>query len=112
MVRMLEVAAQEKVRLMRSAVGEAELAALARVIEDGYLGMGTEVQAFERELEGFLGSGVTVLCLNTCTAALHLAVEACGIGPGDEVLVPTYTYVATFQAISAAGATTIACDID
>ena len=49
--------------------------------------------------------------MSTGTAALHLALQACGIGPGDEVLVPTLTYVASFQAISATGATPVACDV-
>jgi dTDP-4-amino-4,6-dideoxygalactose transaminase len=101
-----------KVRLMRSVVGEKETAALARVIEDGYLGMGAEVLAFEQELASFLGGSREVICVNTCTAALHLALQACGIGPGDEVLAPSLTFVATFQAISASGATPVACEVD
>jgi len=74
--------------------------------------MGTIVEVFEKDLEAFIGGGRHVLCVSTGTSALHLAVQACGIGPGDEVLVPTLTYVASFQAISAAGATPVACDID
>jgi len=104
--------ARPKVRLMRSVVGSDEVAALERIIQDGYLAMGAEVLAFERELEEFLGGERKVVCVNTCTAALHLALEACNIGPGDEVLVPSLTYVATFQAISASGATPVACEVD
>jgi dTDP-4-amino-4,6-dideoxygalactose transaminase len=99
------------IRLMRSMVGAEESAAVARVIEEGYLGMGSEVQAFERELATFLGDRREVVLVNTCTAALHLALQACDIGPGDEVLCPTFTFVATFQAISASGATPIPCDV-
>lgn len=99
-----------KIRQMKSIVGQEEAEALARVIEHGYLGMGADVQAFEEELAAFIGGGRHVLCVNTCTSALHLALQACGVGPGDEVLVPTYTFVATFQAISATGATPVACD--
>jgi dTDP-4-amino-4,6-dideoxygalactose transaminase len=95
---------------MRSVVGPEELAALARVIERGYLAMGPEVKAFEDDLRAFFGGERHVVCVSTGTAALHLALQACGIGPGDEVLVPTFTYVATFQAISATGATPVACD--
>jgi dTDP-4-amino-4,6-dideoxygalactose transaminase len=101
-----------KVRLMRSVVGEKETAALARIIEDGYLGMGAEVLAFEQELANFLGGAREVICVNTCTAALHLALQACGIGPGDEVLAPSLTFVATFQSISASGATPVPCEVD
>jgi dTDP-4-amino-4,6-dideoxygalactose transaminase len=104
--------ARPNVRLMRSVVGSHEVAALERIIQDGYLAMGAEVLAFERELEEFLGGEHRVVCVNTCTAALHLALEACNIGPGDEVLVPSLTYVATFQAISATGATPVACEVD
>jgi dTDP-4-amino-4,6-dideoxygalactose transaminase len=104
--------ARPKVRLMRSVVGGAELEALERIIADGYLAMGAEVLAFEDELGEYLGGERKVVCVNTCTAALHLALEACDIGPGDEVLVPSLTYVATYQAISASGATPISCEVD
>ena len=100
-----------KIRLSKSVVGEAEKQALARVIEAGYLGMGNEVQQFEEEIRNFLETDHEVICVNTGTAALHLSLQALGIGPGDEVLVPSLTYVATFQAISATGATPIACDV-
>lgn len=101
----------QPVRLARSIVGIDELAALKDVIERGYLGMGSEVEAFEQELATFIGGSRAVVCVNTGTAALHLALQACGIGPGDEVLVPTLTYVASFQAISATGAIPVACDV-
>lgn len=99
------------IRLSRSSVGEEEKMALAGVIDAGYLGMGEEVRRFEEELAAFLGGGREVVCVNTGTAALHLAVAALDIGPGDEVLVPTITYVASFQAIHATGATPVACDV-
>lgn len=85
--------------------------AVQAVLARGFLGTGPETQAFEQELAEFLGGGVSVVCVNTGTAALHLALQACGIGPGDEVLVPSLTYVASFQAISATGATPVACDV-
>ena len=53
-----------------------------------------------------------VVCVNSGTAAIHVALQSCGIGKGDEVLVPSITYVATFQAISATGAKPICCDIN
>jgi dTDP-4-amino-4,6-dideoxygalactose transaminase len=74
--------------------------------------MGKQVQLFEQELERFFSNKVKVACLNTGTAALQLALQACDIGPGDEVLIPSITYVASFQATSATGATPIPCDID
>lgn len=99
------------VRLSKSCVGEEEKAALARVIDAGYLGMGLEVQLFEEELRAYLGTDAEVICVNTGTAALHLALSGLDIGPGDEVLVPSITYVASFQAISATGARAVACDV-
>ncbi|MPZ48777.1 MAG: aminotransferase class I/II-fold pyridoxal phosphate-dependent enzyme [Dehalococcoidia bacterium] len=103
---------QVKVRLSKSIVGPEEAAAASRVIlENGFFGMSREVQAFERELAEFIGNGREVTCVSAATAALHLALQACGIGPGDEVLVPTITYVATFQAVTASGATPVACEV-
>lgn len=99
------------VRLSRSSVGEDEAQAVARVIADGYLGMGREVQLFEDELRAHLETDAHVICVNTGTSALHLALAGLDIGPGDEVLVPTITYVASFQAVSATGARPVACDV-
>lgn len=99
------------VRLSKSVVGLEEQQAVARVIETGYLGMGKEVQLFEEEISTYLNTSREVICVNTGTAALHLALQAIGVGPGCEVLVPSITYVATFQAISATGAKPIACDV-
>ena len=72
--------------------------------------MGREVQNFESELAEYLGR--PVVCVVNGTAALQLALQAAGVGVGDEVLVQSLTYVASFQAISATGALPIACDID
>ena len=99
-------------RLSRSIVGEAEADALRRVVcEDGYLGMGSEVQRFERELAAWLGiPEEQVITANSGTAALHLAVAAL-LEPGDEVLVPSLTFVSSFQAISAVGAVPVPCEV-
>jgi dTDP-4-amino-4,6-dideoxygalactose transaminase len=100
------------IRLSRSIVGDAEAAAVRRVIvEDGYLGMGTEVRLFEEELAAYLGRAPDqVMAVNSGTAALHLAVQAV-VEPGCEVLVPSLTFVASFQAISAVGCVPVACDV-
>lgn len=105
-----EVGMSEKVYLSRASVGEEEKQALASVIDGMYLGMGQQVMLFENELAEYLSSPVACVCNGT--AALHLAVQACGIGEGDEVIIPSITYVASFQAVSASGATPIACDVD
>ena len=101
------------IKISKAVVGPAELEAMGRVMhEDGYLGIGREVRAFEEELQEYLGGqGRKVICLNSGTAALHLAVQA-ATNPGDEVLVQSLTFVATFQAISAAGAVPVACEVN
>jgi dTDP-4-amino-4,6-dideoxygalactose transaminase len=98
------------IRLSKSCVSAAEKRAVMGVLDREYLGMGAEVQQFESALQEFFGRPVA--CVNTGTAALHLAVQACGLGPEDEVLVQSLTYVSCFQAISATGAKPVACDID
>ena len=99
------------IRLSRSVIGEKEIDAVNRILKIGFLGMGKEVGEFEDELANFINGNVEVVCVNTGTSALHLALQACNIGRGDEVLVPTLTYVSSFQAISATGATPVAVDV-
>ena len=100
----------EMIRLSKSSIGGAEKLAVMGVLDREYLGMGAEVQQLEGALSNFFGR--TALCVANGTAAVHLAVQACDIGPGDEVLIPSLTYVASFQAVSATGARPVACDID
>ena len=66
--------------------------------------MGPEVEKFEKLLKNFFKR--EVCCFNSGTAALQIAIQSCGIGKGDEILVPCITYVATYQAISATGSKT------
>lgn len=98
------------IRLSKSKIGEEEKSAVKNVLNKEYLGMGEEVGVFEKDLSNFFSR--TTLCVSSGTAAVQLALEACNIGPGDEVLVPSMTYVATFQAIKATGAEPVACDIN
>ncbi len=98
------------IRLSKSCIGDAEKSAVLRVLEHEFLGMGTEVQNFESELTNFFGR--PAVCVANGTAALQLALQAVGLNNGDEVLVQSLTYVASFQAISATGAKPIACDVD
>ena len=96
-------------RLSQAALEKEELEAITRVIKSEYLGMGIEVSEFEAKLSKYFSN--QVLCVNTGTSALQLALSAAGIGIGDEVLVPSLTYVATYQAISAIGAIPVSCDV-
>lgn len=100
------------IRLSKSVIGEKESEAVTSILlEDGYLGMGAEVGKFEADIANYLGvSSDTVVCVNTGTSALHLAVEAI-VANGEEVLVPSFTFLSSYQAISAAGAVPISCDV-
>lgn len=100
-------------RLSKSVVGNKEAEAVSDIIINcGYLGMGEYVGLFEKEIESYVGnSAYHAVCVNSGTAALHLAIAAV-TNPGDEVLVPTFTFVATYQAILAANCVPISCDID
>ena len=98
------------IRLSKSCLGNEEIKAVSSVMEKEYLGMGVEVQRFEELLTNFFGR--PAVCVSSGTAALHLALQAIGLEKGDEVLVQSLTYVASFQAISATGARPIPCDVD
>ncbi|MFC0678730.1 DegT/DnrJ/EryC1/StrS family aminotransferase [Lysobacter korlensis] len=82
-------------------------------IQAGWLGMGSLSQQFEQRLEEFLElDGRRVVSTNSCTEALHLAGQLIGLGPGDEVICPSFTYVAGHQAMSRTGASVVFCDIE
>ncbi len=98
------------IRLSKSFVSQAEIDSVTEVLKRGFLGMGDEVRNFEDELAAYIGI-TDVVCVNTGTAALQLALQAADIRAGDEVLVPSLTYVASFQAVTASGAVPIACDV-
>jgi perosamine synthetase len=99
------------IRLARPEVGEAELAEIAAVLEDGQLTMGPRVTEFERLLADAAGTEHAV-AVSSGTAALHVAVLALGIGAGDEVLVPAYTFPATGNVVELAGARPVLVDVD
>jgi dTDP-4-amino-4,6-dideoxygalactose transaminase len=92
-------------------LGEDEIEAVVRVLRSGWITTGPEVQAFEREFAEYLGVRHAI-AVNSCTAALHLALEAAGIGPGDEVLTSTITFTATGEVVEYLGARTRFADVD
>ena len=102
----------KKIRLSKSSISVLEKEAVVDVLDKEFLGMGEEVQQFEKEIRHYIQTDKEVVCVNTGTSALHLALDALGIGEGDEVLVPSLTYIATYQAISATGARPVSCEID
>ena len=95
----------------RPALGREEEQAAVRVLRSGQTGGGVEVAAFERELEAFLGGG-RATAVHTGSAALHLALLALGVRPGQRVLLPTYVCAAVLNAVRYAGAEPILADVD
>ncbi len=98
------------IKVSAPVVGPEELKAVSAVFELGYFGHGTKVLEFEARLKEYLGAS-QVVAVNTGTAALHLALLALGIGPGDEVIVPSLTFISCFQMITATGARPIPCEV-
>lgn len=97
--------------LARPDVTGEEIEAVSEVLRSGWWTTGPKVTAFEDAVASFLGSGVHCVALNSCTAGLYLALKALNIGPGDEVIVPTWTFAATSHVVEWAGATPVLCDV-
>lgn len=96
--------------ISRPSIGLDELKAVKQVFESGWLGMGSVVFEFENILKAHLGAKY-VIAVNTGTSALHIALEALGVRQGDEVIVPSLTFIGTIQAIIASKATPVFCDV-
>jgi dTDP-4-amino-4,6-dideoxygalactose transaminase len=105
MIRILDLVAEY--RELKSEID----AAVTRVFESGQFTLGAETAAFEEEFGGFCDAEYAI-AVNSGTSALHLALLAAGIGPGDEVLTVPFTFFATVAAIGYAGATPVYVDID
>lgn len=99
------------IKVSRGCVGSEELEAVGKAFEYGYFGLAHTVAAFEDALKAYIGVP-DVMAVNSGTSALHVALDALGIGKGDEVIVPSLTFVAAFQAVTLTGATPVACDVD
>jgi perosamine synthetase len=95
----------------RTVVGKREVRAVTEVLKSGWLTTGPQVREFEREFAEFCGAKYAV-AVNSCTAALHLALVAIGIKPGDEVIIPTMTFTATAEVVTYLGAIPIFADCD
>ena len=111
----------------RPDIGEEEIAAVAHAMRSGWVTTGPETKAFEQEFAAYLQSGVAAshapsgdsaegalyaIAVNSATAGLHLALEALGIGPGDEVIAPTLTFTATVEVVRYLGADPVLVDVD
>lgn len=100
------------IEMAQPLIGDDETAAVVAVLESGMLAQGREVAAFEEEFSQVVVDDARCIAVNSGTSALHLALLALGAGPGDEVIVPSFTFAATANAVAMTGATPIFCDID
>lgn len=98
------------IQVFKPSLGREELEGLAEIFESGWIGLGPKTDEFERRFAEYVGARYAV-GLNSATAALHLALEAFQIGPGDEVLVPALTFVSTAHAVQYVGATPVFVDV-
>lgn len=96
----------------RPSIGEAEISAVVESLRSGWLTTGPQTGAFEAEFCALMGDDVQAIAVNSATAALHLGLEALGVGPGDEVILPTMTFTATAEVIRYLGATPVFVDMD
>jgi perosamine synthetase len=92
-------------------IGAEERQAVDRVLASGMVVQGTEVAAFEAEFADLV-EGRPCVAVNSGTSALHLGLLAAGVGPGDEVIVPSFTFAGTANAVALAGATPVFADIE
>ena len=92
-------------------IDEAEIDEVVDTLRSGWIGSGPKVKRFERMLEAYVGIP-HMRCVSSCTAALMLVMHAIGVGPGDEVIVPSMTFVASANAVEHAGATPVLADCE
>jgi len=93
-------------------IGKEEREAVDRVMQSGMLAQGPEVAAFEQEFGAALVAGRSCVATNSGTSGLHLGLLAAGVGPGDEVIVPSFTFAATANSVALTGATPVFADVE
>ncbi|HEX4791825.1 MAG TPA: DegT/DnrJ/EryC1/StrS family aminotransferase [Actinospica sp.] len=101
----------DRIPVMVPYLGEEEARAAADAVRSGWVAQGPRVAEFERAFAARIGVAHGV-ALGSCTSALHLALVACGIGPGDAVVVPSFSFIATANAVRYVGAEPVFADVD
>jgi dTDP-4-amino-4,6-dideoxygalactose transaminase len=92
-------------------IGEAEIAEVVDTLRSGWITTGPKARQFEEQFAEYLGDDVDCIAVNSATAGLHLALEALGVGPGDEVITTTHTFTATAEVVRYLGATPVFVDV-
>jgi perosamine synthetase len=100
-----------RIPIARPFFDQGSFEAVTRPLRSGWVAQGPEVERFEQRFATTVGARYAVAC-SSGTAALHLALTALRIGPGDEVVLPSFTWVATANAVEQCGATPVFCDVD
>lgn len=93
-------------------IDEAEIDAVVACLRSGWVTTGPATRQFEQDFNAYLGGGLHAIAVNSATAGLHLALESLGIGPGDEVIVPTLTFTATAEVVRYLGARPVFVDVE
>jgi dTDP-4-amino-4,6-dideoxygalactose transaminase len=93
-------------------IDDDEINAVNECLRSGWITTGPITKQFEAEFAGYLGGDCEAISVNSATAGLHLALEALGIGPGDEVVLPTLTFTATAEVVRYLGADPVLADVD
>lgn len=93
-------------------IGEEEINEVVDSLKSGWLTTGPKTKRFEEDFAQYIGDGVQAIAVNSATAGLHLALEAAGIGPGDEVITSTYTFTSTAEVIRYLGADPVFVDVN
>lgn len=93
-------------------IGEEEIQAVVATLKSGWITTGPVTKEFEENFSKFLADDVEAMAVSSATAGLHLALEACGIGEGDEVITTTYTFTATAEVIRYLGADPVFVDVE
>ena len=100
------------VPFFRPSIGDEEIAEVVDCLRSGWVTTGPRARAFEEAFAEALGGDVEAVAVNSATAAMHLALEAIGVGPGDEVILPTLTFTATAEVVRYLGAEPVLADIE